>query len=376
MFLDDLTLTDYAVGTDMTVQHPTDTESILHINKQKYWNFDIDVVDKQFTYVDDEDSTLIENAGKVLEKAIDTDLLYTGAAEVQAGHIVPNGGSSAGCWNFAIGDDGTYVTITTAASWGIATLTGALEASPCISKESQCFPTGIVGRGFRLCSSNVNSPWYRITARTSSTVITFNNWDGSTTCDGISGSYLKGLQTTFGIFSLGPYYGCQIEGCKATAVTSSNIYQLVCEAAAKLDEEAVPSEDRHLIVPAWFKATLIQASQLQPDIAMYYTDTVQNGKVGRVAGFDIHVTADNRFSTCVAPMLSLGGDFIAAGFGTGTCILGAHKSFITFAHKWSESRVVDAQAQFAKLYQGLNLWGFKVLPLRRKSGVYIYGYKG
>lgn len=383
MFLDDLNLTDYAVGTDMAVQHPTDTEAILHINRQKYWNFDIDTVDKQFTYVDDEDSTLIENAGKVLEKAIDTELLKQ-VYWVQAGHRVPNEyyvNGTGGVWEYAVGNAATYVTITTAASWGVATLVGARGPSaPTPTLQNSWYPVDIVGRGIRFTSTTGNSPWYRITARTSSVILTFNNWDGSTTMDpvgytGYSNSYLKGLFTNPGFVwtTTQSGCGCQIEGMASTAVTSTNVYALVCKLAEKLDEEGVPAEDRHLVIPAWFKAYLIQASQLQPDIAMYYSDTVINGKVGRVAGFDLHITSDDRFSTIASPIGALGSEYVQS---IGTQILAAHKRFITFAHKWSESRTVDAQAQFAKLYQGLNLYGFKVLDMKRKAGASLLAHKG
>lgn len=382
MFLDDILLNDYTVGSDMSVQHPVDTEAILHINRQKYWNFDIDSVDKQFTYVDDEDSTLIANAAKVLEKAIDTELLKQ-VYWVQAGHRVPNGNycssTTGGVWEYALNNGtATSVAITTAASWGIATLVGARGPSaPTPTLYNSWFPVDIVGRGIRFTSTTGVSPWYRITARTSSVALTFNNWDGSTTMDatpytGYTNSYLKGLfsagfveSTTVG------GYGCQIEGMASTAVTSTNVYALVCQAAEKLDEEGIPTEDRHLVIPAWFKATLIQASQLQPDIAMYYTDTVINGRVGRVAGFDIHVTSNDRFSTITSPVAALGSEYVQA---VGYQIPAFHKSFVTWAHKWSESRVIDAQAQFAKLYQGLNLYGFKVLDMRRNAGAYIFGH--
>ena len=387
MFLDDITLSDYTANTNMSVQYPTDTESILHINRQKYWNFNIDRVDKLFTYVDDEDSTLIENASDVLAKAIDTELLKN-AMDVQAGHIVPNGPSAGTRWNYVVGNVASYVTITTAASWGIASCVGNIcstnNTQQGIGTETGYFPTNIVGRGIRFCSNNINSPWFRITARTSSFIVTFNNWDGSTTGDdhqgltGYSNSYLKGLFYPGGFIDTltnGLGYGAQIEGCRAPAVTSANVYKLVCEMAQKLDEEGIPAENRYLTIPAWFKAYLVQAAQLQPDIAMYYTDTVINGKVGRVAGFDIHVTSDDRFSTCASPYISQTAN--AGGLdGVGTLILANHKSWITFAHKWSESRVVDAELQFAKLYQGLNLYGFRVTPLRRKAGVMLFARQG
>jgi hypothetical protein len=49
-----------------------------------------------------------------------------------------------------------------------------------------------------------------------------------------------------------------------------------------------------------------------------------------------------------------------------------HTQMITFAEKWSESRVVDAENQFARKYQGLFLYGAKVPRYRRKYGAVLF----
>jgi len=369
MFLEDVPLGDYTVGTDMTTTFMADTEASLIIDQKKYWNFSIDSVDKAFTYVNDADSDLIQNAANALSKTIDKRLLQTYIEEVGAGNRVPKKERD-GMWTFVVGDSGTYVTITTTATTGVATLTGAIGEN--VADECEYFPVDIVGRGFRVCSDKANSPWYRITARTSSTVLTFNNWDGSVWGDGRvieplfdsapNGGYPDSYSTDGG-------YGCEIEGMKATQVTKTNVYELCCELATCLDDADIPAENRHLTVTPWFKNLLVQASELQPDIAMYHTDVVINGKVGRVAGFDVHMVSSDRFSTDLEPI----GSWHSSN--TGYKLLANHTSFITFAHKWAESRVVDAENQFAKKYQGLNLYGFKVLNARRRAGAYLYCYK-
>ena len=383
MFLDDIPLNDYSVGTDMVTTNPVDTEASLIIDQKKYFNFDIDKVDKQFTYVEDEDSTLIENAAKALEKAIDRRLLNVYVEEVRAGNRVPKKERS-GKWTYAVGDTGSYVTITTSATVATATLTGARTTGSedgvgGEGEEYGSFPVDIVGRGIRIDSDLVNSPWYRITTRTSSTVLTFNNWDGSVTgggqiIEGIMGlaNPRKGGDTDPQFDGAGAGYGCSIEGMQSTQVTASNVYALVCELAEALDDDDVPQDNRHMSVPPWFKNVLIRASQLQPDIAMYHEETIVNGRIGRVAGFEMHMVSDDRFSTDLDPLFTVSP---VTGSNTGYKILANHIGFITFAHKWSESRVIEAQLQFANLYQGLNLYGFKVLNMRRKCGAYLYGYK-
>ena len=46
---------------------------------------------------------------------------------------------------------------------------------------------------------------------------------------------------------------------------------------------------------------------------------------------------------------------------------------ITYADKWAETRVVDAENQFAKKYQGLYLYGCKVPAYSRKLGAVLFG---
>lgn len=366
-FLDDVPLGTYSANTDMTTTFMTDYESQLIVDQQKYWNFSIDRIDQIFTYANDVADALVENAAQVLVKTIDARILKTHIEEVKAGNRVPKKETD-GVWSFVVGDAGSFVTITTSATVATATLTGAASGKP----EFDYFPVDILKRGFRITSDLANSPWYRITTRTSSTVITFNNWDGSVTGNGGTIYPLFSAESYPASYATDGGYGCQIEGMEATQVTKTNIYALVCDLKTALDDDDVPAEDRHLTVPPWFQNLLIQAADLTPDIAMYHQDVVINGKVGRVAGFDVHMVSDDRFSTDAEPIYPNG----AADTGTsGYKILANHISWITFAHKWAESRVVDAENQFAKKYQGLNVYGFKVTNLRRKAGAYLFGYK-
>ncbi|KKR39256.1 MAG: hypothetical protein UT74_C0015G0007, partial [Parcubacteria group bacterium GW2011_GWC1_40_11] len=143
-----------------------------------------------------------------------------------------------------------------------------------------------------------------------------------------------------------------------------------------LNKDLNPIEDRKIIVPFSGKTMLLQASELQPSgIEMLYTDTIVNGRVGRVAGFDIHMTSQGRFSTKVGHSTSSGLDAstVLTTGTTGYLWPAFHKSFCTFAFKWSESRTVEAESQFAKKYQGLFLFGAKVPRQRRKYGAVLFG---
>ncbi len=358
-FLGEITLSDYSVGTDMSIQHPEDSKDQLIVDQKKYYNFDIDSVDKQFTYVEDEDSTLIENAAKVLEKTVDTFVLAK-VDFVKAGHRV---GMDI---NYVIGDSGTFVTVTTAATYGILTLTGGADAS--YDDETGKFPVSstILGKGIKITSTGTDSKWYRIAARVSSTVIWVTNWDDTISPDQKVLDGIADYQAATG-------QGFKIEAVACTTATKSNIYELICKLETILNNDEVPTEDRHLSLPPWAIELLRRASELQPAIAMAYDNVVINGKVGRVSGFDIHEAPGTRVARTGGGSYSATSPVLAAlNAANGYKCLANHKGFITFANKWSESRVMQATLQFANLYQGLNLYGAKVARERRKCGAALF----
>jgi len=313
-FLEDITLSPYVRGTNMITAHPVDSEDQLIIDQHKYYDFDINRLDKEFTYVEDEDSTLIENAAKVLERTVDTFVLQK-VDEVKAGHRV-----------------GSDVTKTaTISATNTLTITAGFASTPMLA-----------GRGVYNVAKKT---WYQIIAFTTSCICTLKDWDDTAYSGGASagGSWI-------------------FEAADALVATKTNIYGYICELAEALNEDEIPDTDRHIVVPSWVYTLLIQASELTPDIAIYHEEKVINGKVGRVAGFDVHLAPGTRVNT----------ETEAVSENTGYEVLACHTGFITFADKFSESRVVDAELQFAKLYQGLFLYGAKVPIERRKAGALLY----
>ena len=131
-----------------------------------------------------------------------------------------------------------------------------------------------------------------------------------------------------------------------------------------------------MVLPPAGITMLRQASELQPTgIAEIYSGTILNGRVMRIGGFDVHSAAGSRVSTRAghATTADYGSDIALTVFTTGYQIPANHNGFITYADKWSESRVVDAENQFAKKYQGLYLFGAKVPLYRRKFGAILFG---
>lgn len=393
-FLNSLTLSDYVVGTDMASESIIDAEDVLVVEKRKYWNFALDRLENLFSYGDNISEHLINDGKKQLEKVIDSYVLEK-ATEAKAGSWV-------GVDLLVYGSGQTMASIVTSTTGGTVTVNanygsyenqiGSAENPRDGSIYFAGFEAADVGKGFRLRSTaTFVSPWYRISAVTSSTVASLTEWDGA-----VSGSDFEEGYTLRGLFggdgtnftkygSTGDAslltmssLGWEFQAAIATAITSSVIYNQVTLLAEALDKNDVENTDRHLVVVPEMLTQLKQASQLQPTgIAEIYTGTVINGKVMRVGAFDVHMANGARVSTRAGKStIATSGPSADVTLATGAIayqIPALNTGMITYADKWTETRVVDAENQFAKKYQGLFLFGAKVPAYRRKYGAILFG---
>lgn len=385
-FPGDMQLQDYVAGTDMSTDAIFDMEDQLVVEKRKAYNFPIDKLEDLFTYVDDVADTLVESAEKTLERTVDAYVLEKA------------GDSKAGSW---VGIDlrivgssrDTEASIATTSTGGTLTIdVGTVNGDGTVEHGDGTldyggFTAADVGKPVRLTSGTTwATEWYRISAVTDSVTASIENWDSATAAPDIpNGDILRGLYGGFA-FTGGATngdgkptteggWGLELQAARATSITASTVYEQVVALAEKLDGEEVPDTDRHLTGTPGFTSILKQASELQPAIAIAYDNVILNGRVGRVGGFDVHQAAGARVSSRVGHSTSTGqGADVALTTGTrASLILANHVSFITFAYKWSESRVVDAENQFARKYQGLHLFGAKVPGIRRRSGAVLFG---
>lgn len=392
-FLNSGTLGDYAVGTDMNSEALIDTEDQLVVEKRKYWNFSLDRLEDQFTYADDIVDHITNDYAKQLEKEIDSYLLNKAAENARAGNWV-------GVNLVVAGSGQTMASIATTAAGGTITVNansntyesqiGSTENPIDGSVYFAGFQTIDLYKGVRLRSTaSFVSPWYRISAITSSTVADITEWDGATagpdfeeghTLRGLFGGdgrsfpkYGDGNASLLTMSSL----GWEFQAAIATSVSSSSIYNQVTLLAEALDGSEVDMSDRHFTVTEQIVTQLKQSSALQPTgIAEIFTGTVINGRVMRVGAFDVHLATGARLSTRAGKSTSTSGpsaDITLTTGTVGTQLLANHTGFLTFAEKWSESRVVDAENQFAKKYQGLFLYGALVPAYRRKYGAVLFG---
>lgn len=392
-FLNDITLSDYQVGVDMPSETIVDTEDQLIVEKRKSYNFSLDALENVFTYGQDIPDALIENQAKVLERLIDAYVLEK-ATEARAGNwvgtnLVVNGAAETMASIVTTATGGTVTVVFISASISDATNGTTVENPIDGGSYAGGFEASDVGKGFRLRSTaSFVSPWYKITGVTNTVVATLSEWDGAVSGSDFEEGYtLRGLFGGDGInfskYGLGDAslltqsgLGWEIQAAIATAISATSIYNQITLLAEALDNGEVPNENRHLAVPPSLITQLKQATQLQPTgIAEVFIGTVIKGRVMRVGAFDVHEAAGSRVSTRAghSTAAGVGASMVSTTGAVGWQIPAVHTSMITFAEKWSESRVVDAENQFAKKYQGLFLFGAKVPALRRKSGAILFG---
>lgn len=389
-FPGDFQLQDYVAGTDMSVTSLFDMEDQLVVEKRKAENFAIDRLEDLFTYVDDASDSLTENVAMTLERVIDTYVLE----QVQF--------AKAGSW---IGIDirvtgntiDTMASISTTATGGtitIGTSSGGTGTNNVAAVEHgdgtldfAGFTTSDLGKPIRLTSgTSWASEWYRITGLTSSIAVTVENWDAATAALDIpNGDILRGMggavaftggaSNTDGKPTTEGGWGWELQAGRATTLAAANIYECVVALDQALNDNEIPDTDRHVTVPPSVVGLLKNAAELQPAVSMAYEGVVINGRVGKVGGFDIHQAAGVRVTTRLSreSASGIGADITLTSGARAQQILANHSSFCTFAYKWAESRVVDAENQFARKYQALHLFGAKVPGIRRRAGALLFG---
>lgn len=386
-FLSDITLSDYVAGTDMTTESPVDAQDQLIVEKRKSFNFAIDRLEDLFTYAGDVSDTLVENAAKAIELGIDTYTLDKMAAGVRAGNWV-----GINIRVFGNGSD-TGASIATSTTGGIISVSigattnneGTYENPVDGGSYYSGFTTADIGKPIRLTSGSTwATEWYEITGVTNSITVTVINWDNAISGGDIpNGDILRGLyggkeftndQNGDGKPTTQSGWGWELQAAAATTMTSSSVYNALTDVVEKLNFSEIPDTDRHITVNSFGYKMLQQASQLQPAVAMAYEPIIINGRVGRVLGLDIHLAEGFRLSSRVghANATGQGGDVAPTTGGIGAQAIANHISFCTFAYKWAESRIVDAENQFAKKYQGLHLYGALVPQLRGKAGANLF----
>ncbi|MCK9570365.1 P22 coat protein - protein 5 domain protein [Candidatus Pacearchaeota archaeon] len=127
-----------------------------------------------------------------------------------------------------------------------------------------------------------------------------------------------------------------------TPVNSLNAHAVILSLRQKLNELNIPSEGRICVVPPWFATKLTIAKLLVENTT---NEAWTNGKVGRVAGFDIHES--NNVPT--------------TNGGTEHKIIAGTNMAISFAEQINQVEAFRPQTSFGDAVKGLQLYGAKVL---------------
>lgn len=121
------------------------------------------------------------------------------------------------------------------------------------------------------------------------------------------------------------------------AVTAENVYAEILKIKTALDKNNVPREGRWLAVPPDVEGFLLQNNLVVSTNGQTTTNDLTGGKIGRVAGFDVHVST------------ALTGKMIAS-----------NNEATTFANQLTKTEAYRAEKRFADGIKGLNLCGVKV----------------
>lgn len=158
----------------------------------------------------------------------------------------------------------------------------------------------------------------------------------------MGGSYTSILGSTY---TLGTYASPGTDIYSATTATyATNLLDRILAYARILDENAVPDEDRFVVLPP---ASIQILKQSDLKLAYLTGDSVsplRNGKVGMIDRFKIF--SSNNLDRKAANQ---------AG------ILFGHKYATTFATQITESRIIENPFAFGKMMQGLQVYGMSCI---------------
>lgn len=123
-------------------------------------------------------------------------------------------------------------------------------------------------------------------------------------------------------------------------LTSSNIYGYIADMGELLDGNNVPSEDRNLVITPKIKTLLLKSDEFTRASSLG-DQVVQNGYIGNVAGFSVHVSTNLTAVSGVANLMAFTPDFVS------------------LASQVSQIEHVRPYNMFADAVKGLYLYGSK-----------------
>lgn len=305
-----IALSAYTKGMLLVKQELTPTYEDLIIDKQYYFSFGVDDIDK-FQNDINAITEYAKNTKNDMEDIIDIDVLDYMRKNVLSDNMVGTA--------YATG------TAAVAATTGVVTGTGTTWIA------------GHVGGIFTITGLTGS---YLITARSSNTSITIKDLDGV--------AYTGGAvaDTTY-----------SIAGAVAIALTKSNVYQYLISLRTALGKSLSPKTDRFIVVNSQFEGLLLQAQEFIPAVPEAYDGVVKKGLIGSVAGFKVYTTEN-----------------IAGDNSTGYWFVAGNKTYCSMALQIMKTSIVPSeisQDSFITTCKGLLVWGRKVFAGNRGHGAVL-----
>jgi hypothetical protein len=128
------------------------------------------------------------------------------------------------------------------------------------------------------------------------------------------------------------------------ALTAANIYTSIVALRTALDKQNVPTQGRSLVVPPEAYALLLQDARFT-SVQGVADGVIQNGLVGKVAGFDIYMSNNCVKTSADTPVYS-----ITAQIADAT----------TYAEQIIQTEALRPEASFSDAVRGLHVYGAKV----------------
>lgn len=302
-----ISLSAYTKGMVLVPQELTPTYEDLIIDKQYYFLFGVDDVDK----IQNDINAITEYASNTkndISELIDTDVLAYMAKGVNYTNVL-----------------GTDYSAGTAA---IAATTGVVTGG------STTFTSAMVG-GFM--KHNASTKTFLVTAFSSTTAITVKDLDG--------------VAYTGGALSDGAYV---IYGATHLSTAKATIYQRMVDVSTKLNESLCPREGRFIVVNAKFEGVLRQAPEFIPAVQSAYSDVVEKGLIGTIAGLKV-----------------ISSELVAGNNTTGYWFVAGTKDYCSFAQQIMKTVVIPSDTvndSFVTMVKGLVVWGKKIFEGNRAKG--------
>lgn len=303
-----ISLSAYTKGMQLVKQELTPTYEDLIIDKQYYFSFGVDDIDKMQNDIN-AITEYASNTKNDISELIDTDVLAYMAQGVKASNMLGTA--------YATGT----VTVTTG--------TGAVVGS------GTTFAAGHVG-GIFTCSGLTGS--YRVATFTDSTHITIIDLDG--------------VAYTGGTGAGGSTYS--IAGAVALSTDKSTVYKRLVDLSTMLNASLAPRNDRFFVANAAFEGILRQAPEFIPAVESSYKGVVEKGLIGSIAGFKI-----------------ISSELVAGNNTTGYWFVAGTKTYCSFALQILKTSVLPSESDpnsFISTCKGLVVWGKKIFNGNRAHG--------